>query len=380
MVKVNSLIGALLIVFSSCTVRAQPNPMHTTSNYYVNCPVTNLLIKKLETLVKNKPNSVDNENNYWNDGLYKLNFSSSLQSLLKESSNDQCENKASILLDNLSNQHSITKYSVYSALLEIYSSTNDNKEKLINLCEISDIQNSNKKDLKQACFFSLRDLADGYYSNKDYKRAFKLYNEVLAFGDNSGLVQSQIGFMYSSGLGTSQNSTAAIRWFQQALPLISDNVMQAYILNEMGANYMALSNYVMAFQYFLKSAKMGYSLSQLNLAILYANGYGTIQDNKEAYAWVSVALAQGFPGLPQKQVEAEQLKNNLTMGSWVVNGNFNELNSAKALSQEYYNEYVLHQGAPTINPLSKNISQAETAQPPDLLRRVKAAITAFEKN
>ncbi len=68
------------------------------------------------------------------------------------------------------------------------------------------------------------------------------------------------------------------------------------------------------------------------------------------------------------------------MGSWVVNGNFSELNSAKALAQEYYNEYVLHQGAQTFNLQPKNISQSETAQTPKFIERVKASIAAFEKN
>ncbi len=53
---------------------------------------------------------------------------------------------------------------------------------------------------------------------------------------------------------------------------------------------------------FLKKNGKNASLASVTL---YANGYGTIQDNKEAYAWVSVAFAQGFPGLPQKQVEGE---------------------------------------------------------------------------
>ena len=53
-------------------------------------------------------------------------------------------------------------------------------------------------------------------------------------------------------------------------------------------------NLSLAFDYFGKSAELGYDVAQVNLANCYEQGWGTPVDLVEAYKWFSIANQLGF--------------------------------------------------------------------------------------
>ena len=54
-------------------------------------------------------------------------------------------------------------------------------------------------------------------------------------------------------------------------------------------------NHSKAMEYYLKSANLGYSPSQLHLSVCYETGYGVPQDPKLAYMWCALAARSGKP-------------------------------------------------------------------------------------
>lgn len=78
------------------------------------------------------------------------------------------------------------------------------------------------------------------------------------------------------------------------------------------------------------------------LALMYQNGEGVIQNYEQAYAWASVATAVGFVGFQNKNSQklAEQLRNGLAFSLSLQDQTGQQLKQAKALAQQYYDQYV----------------------------------------
>ncbi len=74
-----------------------------------------------------------------------------------------------------------------------------------------------------------------------------------------GLAQAQfnLGGMYVSGLGVSQDYKEALNWWH-------------------------------------KAAEQGLAEAQNNIGFMYQNGKGVQRDYKEAYAWFDISVAQGY--------------------------------------------------------------------------------------
>jgi hypothetical protein len=61
---------------------------------------------------------------------------------------------------------------------------------------------------------------------------------------------------------------------------------------------------------YLKAAEQGNIDAQLNLGVMYANGQGVIQSNKNAYIWSSIAAANGNKGgSKNRDILAKKLSN-----------------------------------------------------------------------
>ena len=227
------------------------------------------------------------------------------------------------------------KESLKNELPHLYFNAKKDK-KLIRLCAI---MKDNKS--QENCGYYEQLLADDFYVSKQYGKAIALYEAAARYKKDSSYIRSTLGDMYLFGRGVPVNAYAAIRWYKEALRLN----YSASLIGNIGASYYKLKDYRTAFQYYYLSAKKGDAWFQANLASMYANGTGVIQDYAEAYAWISLALTEGFND-KQKELGSKYLKN------WLENNlrYSGELTNARALAKKYYNLYVLHKIYPVKNP------------------------------
>ena len=112
-------------------------------------------------------------------------------------------------------------------------------------------------------------------------------------------------------------------------------------MNNMCVAYEMERDYVQAFKCYERAATMGYALSQMNVAKLYMQGRGTIQDYAKAYAWISVSVAQGLDR--DRQADAEKVKNALNYELKNQDKTGAAVSCAEDLSRSYYKQYVLHE-------------------------------------
>lgn len=141
-----------------------------------------------------------------------------------------------------------------------------------------------------------------------------------------------LGLAYQSGSGVTTDFSKAIYWYQQGiqdplftkrakdnqdffklqLALLYNSAQQydkaiellkpmaeggeQYSIELLGKVYRySIKNYPEAFYWFQKGAKLGNPVTQALLGEMYALGEGTLQDDIKAYAWTSVAIANGLP-------------------------------------------------------------------------------------
>lgn len=242
-----------------------------------------------------------------------------------------------VLDDKTQKFNDTIKFAALTALSSFYFDLKQG-DKLFELCE-----KSKEKDI---CMFSnlftsVNSLALKLYEEKNYEESFKLFKKIEPY-DVTGLTQSQLGDMYQNGEGTIKNTTAAIFWYKKALEKNYNPKIRPGILNNMGVAYEDQLDYTSAFQCYQNAATMDYPLSQMNLALMYSKGYGTLQDTQQAYAWISIAISKGLEDR-DKQTQAEKIKNWLTYSLRVQDQTGAALKQAQALTQQYYKEYVLHE-------------------------------------
>lgn len=228
------------------------------------------------------------------------------------------------------------KSSKHVALLGLSESYLDQKsvDKLINLC----INTTDKRFQQGTCRSQLFALAGQFDAEKNYSQKFKILYGLAKF-DNSGLSQAQLGDMYFRGEGRVHDPIKSIAWNNIALGKLTNNAIRVLTIQQIGAAYMQITNYVMAFKYFHQAALMGYSLAQANLAVMYQMGWGVLQNDIQSFAWASVAVAQGVDNADM-QADVEKLKNTLTSLLKKQDMAGRELTRAKSLAKQYYNAYT----------------------------------------
>ncbi|ENW98310.1 hypothetical protein F900_03267 [Acinetobacter modestus] len=104
----------------------------------------------------------------------------------------------------------------------------------------------------------------------------------------------------------------------------------AFAINDLDTGLKAYyqKNYKVAFDSFEKSAKAGYSFSQNEYGLLFAEGLGVEQDYYKAYAWISVAA----------ETENDQAIKNLKNFTQIFN--IQEMKKAKELANQYKTLYL----------------------------------------
>lgn len=141
-------------------------------------------------------------------------------------------------------------------------------------------------------------------------------------------------------MGVSRDTSQAIGWYKKAIELNQNPEIRASIFNNLGVAYSDQLEYINAFDSYRLSAELGNKLGQLNLARMYASGRGTIQYEKEAYAWISVAIAQGLDDTV-KQQQAENFKSILVATMNYKDRSGNLYKRATDLSKEYFRKFIL---------------------------------------
>lgn len=163
----------------------------------------------------------------------------------------------------------------------------------------------------------------------------------------------------------SENQTLSS--YQAALSSNISDKERSDILNNMGIIYESTLDYRNAFDAYRKAAIMGNPLAQYNLARMYGMGHGVIQDNKEAYAWASVAGAIGA----ENQADQDMIEEFIKRNSFILAAQQSLtkqplIKEAKELANKYYGIYYLK--LPENNSTDNGIRE-----------RLKAAYQAFIK-
>ena len=107
--------------------------------------------------------------------------------------------------------------------------------------------------------------------------------------------QSNLGFIYRTGIGVPNDDVEAARWFQSA----SEQGMPR-ALSYLGYMYMlghgVPEDNAEGFRLWRSAAEQGYARAQFDLGMRYAQGYGVPEDVVLAYMWSNLAAAQGNLG------------------------------------------------------------------------------------
>ena len=100
------------------------------------------------------------------------------------------------------------------------------------------------------------DFDAGYEATEagDYETAYEIWLPLAELGDYAA--QSNLGLMYSHGLGVSQDYAEAVRWYRLA-------------------------------------AEQGNADAQYNLGLMYAYSKGVIQEYSTAHMWFNIAARNG---------------------------------------------------------------------------------------
>lgn len=234
----------------------------------------------------------------------------------------------------IKNQTEDSKLFAVSFLGELYFDEKK-EDDLIELC-------NKAGDSKNIChLLYLFPLADKLYKEKKYERAIKFYEKIEPYDIKGNyFVDGQLAEMYAQGNGTAINYSMAIFWYKKALERSYSDELYAMIMNDLGVVYDHQKDFVSAFKCYKQAAIMGNATGQRNLALDYLDGHGTIQDYHEAYAWVSLAIAQG---LGKNQQGTEKIRDWLTYNLIAQDKTRNELMHAKNLAQKYYKKYILNE-------------------------------------
>lgn len=227
-----------------------------------------------------------------------------------------------------------SKYSAVSFLARLYYDES-NETALFDLCKKAG------KSKDNCLMLYLFPLADKLYKEKKYGRAINFYKQIEPY-DTKGnyIVAGHLAEMYAQGKGTTVNHSAAIFWYKQSLKKTHNDLLFALIMNDMGVTYEEQQDFVNAYKSYKQAAIMGNATAQRNLSLSYIKGHGTIQDFQEAYAWLSVAIAQGLSiDLKQAENNRDWLANKLML----ENKTGSQLKEAQNRAKTYYKKYVLHE-------------------------------------
>ena len=107
--------------------------------------------------------------------------------------------------------------------------------------------------------------------------------------------QFNLGWMYDTGKGVSQDYGEAVQWYRRAA-----DQGHAQAQCNLGVMYYTGEGVPQddreAVKWFRRAADQGDAKAQYFLGWIYANGHGVVQDHREAYIWFFLAALTGDEG------------------------------------------------------------------------------------
>ena len=133
---------------------------------------------------------------------------------------------------------------------------------------------------------AMHSLAQKYFEQKEYKRAWKWYLKLADSGDPDG--QYYVGLFYLNGYHVTRSSHTALKSFEKAAAAGSVNANY-----EIGLIYLQEQKYDMSADAFEKAANAGHSNAMISLATAYQKGLGRNMDLTVAATWLQKAVSTG---------------------------------------------------------------------------------------
>ena len=128
------------------------------------------------------------------------------------------------------------------------------------------------------------------YQRGDFLTAAKTFRKLAEQGDS--VAQYNLGHMYDSGLGVSQDYAEAVRWYTRAAE--QGNAGAQFNLGVSYDNGQGvLQNHAEAVKWYRLAADQGDADAQLNLGFSYEYGEGLPQNNIMAHMWYNLASENG---------------------------------------------------------------------------------------
>lgn len=126
----------------------------------------------------------------------------------------------------------------------------------------------------------------------DHATALKEWRPLAERGHP--VAQVNLGFIYATGRGVTQDDAEAVRWYQKAAE--QDLALAQFNLGVMYASGRGVNRDVAeAGRWYRSAADQGLLPAQFNLGMRYSRGTGLPLDNIEAYFWLSLAADGGYP-------------------------------------------------------------------------------------
>ena len=120
----------------------------------------------------------------------------------------------------------------------------------------------------------------------------KFLRQQLAAEHGNAVSQFELGLMYDTGEGVTQNYQEAVCWYRLAAEQGVANAQ--FNLAVMYAHgYGIAQDYQEAIRLYQALAEQGEADAQTKLGLMYAKGHGVTQDIQEAIRWYRLAAAQG---------------------------------------------------------------------------------------
>lgn len=158
---------------------------------------------------------------------------------------------------------------------------------------------------------------NGFGVEKDLQKAFEWYLKSAEQGDDDA--QFEVAQAYDQGEGVAQNKTEAARWYEEAAFYDEERpYLFTYSKQRIMVSQYKLGNYYRdgtgvekdlkkAFDWYLKSANLGYANAQIWIAQAYETGEGTEHDAVRAKSWYQKAAENGNLNA-QKIIKQKQLQ------------------------------------------------------------------------
>jgi len=127
------------------------------------------------------------------------------------------------------------------------------------------------------------------YSNKQYDKAFEIFEPLAEQGDDNA--QYYMGLHYRWGYGVKQSDDKAFEWFMKSAELGDlDSQRQVGIYYQDGRGVEKSGE--KALEWFLKASEQGQRYAQLSAGIIYENGDHTEKSYEQAAYWYQKSADQ----------------------------------------------------------------------------------------